>query len=917
MISRNRRLVDLVEKVFNQSPIDFTDSRPYLESFPFERRRSISPEDVLSESVVTDIDFHHLDQLRSVYPSRYSLGSIESNALEDVLATNETLIIFRSGTGSGKSTLVRRIDQYYKEICRQNSILRDTIGLSFFSYADYEKIAEKNHLDINVDITSSNRSEKLNSLCLVIGDQLLEFVAKISRVSSKGENESDILNKTSERIVEYQRGAEEYESISMLVDILSYTIQSYALEIQKNGPVRPKLFVSLLQEACENPYEFLEICVQLVCVKCNYLNSIIESKGGKKSKFIYVFDNADSINPELFSVFVYLRDKITIHAELQRNFSLVAFTRLSTSWFNVIATKGIDKMKAHRAPLPADVVLHSVLNFLLDPNQYEHYQYLNVDEKKQIIGRFLHLCVKLLDKKSDFYETINALSGTNVRNGYSQARKWVIDHSNLNNFPDFSKVNFNPVKINLYRSAKKQFIVQLCQQVLHGIFCTLENGGSIDVGVIRRHIELVVESSGILSSKNYIGKVQTLILERMVASLGKGGRNIDRIISIDSMKELFDLEIEKRLYSLDTVGYFSSDSYNMINYNEIEIQLVSKSIEHPVVDYLSKWAVRVLSTIKKDNRKKSNIKRTKPSEVTILRTVQTLEPIRLRKISGLNIQSRYRALTALYSKDEKYPTEPFDAYNLFVNDAGKSTLLKLYYLYYLNQLKSNDGVSHFDIRRYILSDLNTQVSEIDVDRVWLSMVHKHRRLAVISIADELNGLRGLENNVHESIYPSWAGKAYFCYFLGSNYYINWCFRYLVDLIESKDAQVTLGDPDEESDYVNNFYRYHKYVLHVFRVLYQRELPTLEKISEELDASPRLSECSVIGDVFFRTISSYCAVIRAYQIDPHMKSELLKSWLDLAEYIHNTTQDVFTARNMPVFWQEEISYLKKDFARYIS
>ena len=124
-------------------------------------------------------------------------------------------------------------------------------------------------------------------------------------------------------------------------------------------------------------------------------------------KVILVLDNADSINPNLFELITTIQERMRNSGRLDQPFSVVTFTRLSTSRLNVIGAIRNRAMYPHKSPLPAYVVLHSVVSFIHNRRNNDKYKKLDRSVRFELNARLLALVVNLVDGNSEFYETLN------------------------------------------------------------------------------------------------------------------------------------------------------------------------------------------------------------------------------------------------------------------------------------------------------------------------------------------------------------------------------------------------------------------------------------------------------------------------------------------------------------------------------
>lgn len=327
----------------------------------------------------------------------------EKRVLHEIFTGTDLIYAYRSGTGSGKSSLVRFLASFVKRIYVPQEFEtivspmmvcdlqnpkkfscgnRDINDETFETYAAefYELIARKLEQSIASTLHKNSRSFITSLYHLVysdeyqLNDDLIEFQCFIEEIGGGGHLTLPILKR---QFIQYKNTKTGKE----IVDFLFSYLQAKNMYRKENYRSIDTLFTPIT----------------------------------------IIFDNTDKVHYKLLSrIFEYFDTIQSLDYSQHANVKIVLFARLSTSEDTINSLGDID-WRSFQAPDVIKIITERCILYLL--NNKHNY---NDSDENAVRSKVLMLLIYLTHPYYRLDETIRAVSGTNIRNAMKFIRDYLL-----------------------------------------------------------------------------------------------------------------------------------------------------------------------------------------------------------------------------------------------------------------------------------------------------------------------------------------------------------------------------------------------------------------------------------------------------------------------------------------------------------
>ena len=392
---------NILKSVFSTSPARPADS--YIKSYAFDQRYVLLSGGKLEKQPVF-FSYRLPKWLRECE----ALGSYEKGFLNDVLNAPGRVVAYRSGTGSGKSSLVRAISESMATFAQERNWQQNFHCSSFIATIDLQA-ADAADVGINARLDDDgNTDDQLDlfddRLYGLLFEKLLDC---LQAICSDGAFKTILKELESTR--EFKRSAPFRGLVSEMAPML-----------QSDSDILVDKFVEYLNARTRK--EAFDILLHLYLF-IGHLHYVNKSMGNHKKSFVLFIDNSDKLHHVLLTRFInHLKEFASKTEHFSSDLKIALFLRLSTSKDQIGAIAEAD-YRYFSSPEPTDIILYKAVDFVLSEN--EGMGQFSASDVLSTKFAVLELLVELLDGRiQDFSNSIDAISGTNIRNAFTHVVAW-------------------------------------------------------------------------------------------------------------------------------------------------------------------------------------------------------------------------------------------------------------------------------------------------------------------------------------------------------------------------------------------------------------------------------------------------------------------------------------------------------------
>ncbi len=394
-------LMPLFTTLFPTSPAVLRTS--YVESAINDIRYSIGSESKFQSHFITQ-PLTSKDWLKD----DMVLGPYEKSLIYEILDETLPIVAFRSGSGSGKSTIVNAIRERTQEICNfkkpDNDSWAQQTGLrTFFAVVSLQKSSKYSY---KKSIGKRPSKKLLNNFYLWMAESIVkEFYKNIS------------LNLKNERVLQHFLNDNQTENGECLHFRQLYANHTSGFVSHTKAQDR-NTTLTLLRTKFSGRDAFT-VALGILASSARQVRA--RESSAENDNFVLCLDNTDLLKPELLRhLLEELKSELEEDELKASGLKIVVFMRLTTSR-DAIGALNNAQFKPLSSPDPLDVVIPKMLSFLFHSEEYENE--FNSDTILQARARIVEFLVRLNDPIDRFDELLSAISGTNIRNYFVQLQK--------------------------------------------------------------------------------------------------------------------------------------------------------------------------------------------------------------------------------------------------------------------------------------------------------------------------------------------------------------------------------------------------------------------------------------------------------------------------------------------------------------
>lgn len=380
---------EILTKVFSPEPAE--PRTTYIQSRPLDARYTLlNASGVLERTYVTG-DYQAPDWLDEVD----FLGAYEKNFLVDCLDFGGRLIAYRSGSGSGKSSLVLALDSACKLVSETRNWKNDYGCNTFFSHINIQSVGE---CGLRANIEPEELTSYIKKTCTLLSNHLREALFKT--LGNNNEDAIKFLRRVSKNLTQTP-----YIVVNTLAEF------SKSLNSSDSDGNKWINFVNLINQ--KDPEDRFELLYCLFgCLATFYPSN---------RNHIVCIDNTDQLHHVLLNhMMIRLQGLIAQYVEF-KNLKVVLFMRLSTANDQINAFPPA-WFREFSSPDPIALTLVRAIEFIFSDNKnFKIYEKNLINDAK---FRVSELVFTLLDDVKTFQTGLECMAGTNIRNCLLQAIKW-------------------------------------------------------------------------------------------------------------------------------------------------------------------------------------------------------------------------------------------------------------------------------------------------------------------------------------------------------------------------------------------------------------------------------------------------------------------------------------------------------------
>lgn len=873
---------NLLGAIFNSTPV--SSSTEYVGSACYELRRSFGQHQNHTFVQVRD------SELPEWIPEKLSFGPYERSILAQILYSASNVVIVRGGTGSGKSSLVEVLTKIASEAAVKSD-WQNTVGARTFLAAIDLQVPGQSLTHPSTD--DAQRQRQYNDLYELLADAFWRRfttittdetqVAVIRELWQQRVDHTDPVGNVASALLAFQEAVGLNEVDFEAAQAASLIKKCKAGVASIRSP-ETRLYISML------PF---------------YRLGVLHKRLGDK-RFVLVIDNLDPL-PSYVQSKLWQTFNGFFCASLTKGCGLIAalFLRISSA-HDPACTFTANVVADHAALDAADVVFYRTTYFLLNPTKFNGWLALHRSTQIALLNRLALLWCSLSNRESHASSVLNALSGTNLRNGFEYAIQWV-------QRVQFRDSQDQPVDDKHWTAISKTVLESLLGAKCDEIGRAIVEG--LRVKMQATELKRVVLDNGPHKAGVHVGEFLIEIAWRCFVDLGVfKSQNECHLRSVVS-KAIHDDEANLSQFK-SSVASFGESAFgyglsNLVLSNVSTIRsaaLESAVIEggttpqEPEVEFVRGLAATVRSKFVRycdSKAEEMGLETTALSSWKIVHFAQSLQDLETviaestksqsdfqsigqatRK--SLSLTKRMQSLIGSYSRhDILAPLLNAEqslsalALNLFTIDGRSicSAPLRILACLINNEYANQRSVASLsdDLHRhgYLESEMRGAITE---------MVRRDRRLIFSSTDDDFQGTDALVDDRNRPLNVSWSGYGHYRTLVRMPVYLQHCFLSLREVIDAADAVerkepgnwgVRNGVVHRLATVLVGFELLVKDEAVRLKNLYESFLQDCDRNQEAAQARMRrqeLSEESISLSIFFDSINDFMASLRRHALN---------------------------------------------------
>jgi len=395
-VTRRRELSNALARVFDDKPT--YEPTNYIVSAIGEIRRTLTAG---NEHEVRSL--YEDTKLPRWLGSGRHLGPYERILLADLISAREGLIVFRGGTGSGKSSVLYRLKRYVDIAFSRDQKAAD-VASSCLGLSDLQDLSPQ-LIDERTDLRARDAQT----------DALFFEIARRIEVATDGllKGTQTSLADLAEAALAVADGADGTGGWQVVAREMRDSLS------EKDNRER----WSVARFHFQKPYLKPDDLCRAALLPLVELGRRLRAKG---HRLILVVDNMDHIPNYLQNTLAqFLARAIETSLWRESAVSVVLSMRLSSS-SDPIAALAHYVWRTHDAPDPAQIVYLRLTQALL--NQNAHSSLMDGDESaaKHLELRLVAFWLRLSDPDGRMYQVLSGIAGTNIRNALLHAKAWCL-----------------------------------------------------------------------------------------------------------------------------------------------------------------------------------------------------------------------------------------------------------------------------------------------------------------------------------------------------------------------------------------------------------------------------------------------------------------------------------------------------------
>lgn len=914
-----------LDRLYNQifTERSATSRDTFIVSTAYELRHAVNGRDELYDNSVGP------SALPNWLEPALPLGPYERRLFNNLITGSDNLLVLRSGTGSGKSSIV----QYISSFCHnKTNRTRFRSGSrpydSFFHVVDLE--ASNRIFFDDVESTSDRYQATIDQFLHHITEYLSELVYKLIPNESSKIYKENILSfldgydrRTSNRIStvlgRILRDSRRYASINNSADILNYIISDKIPQL--------KLYDDQI-------HIYLAI-LSAISSQCR--------SSEPSMPLVIVFDNIDQISAYLQSVFcLQLQSFFSDDYFAASGLRTVIMMRLSSAADKVASLPNPPTLNSHESPNVIDLLTIRCMNFLLKPELFSHF--FDLDEHTKLIAyeKIYQFYMHLIDTKGDMRVLLQGLSGTNIRLATRHALKWLNSYqSRLNPESTVPKAIIEVRQSNILAAAVPNTVIKIINSICRGLdsisrdYLNIHGSDNTTPSELASDlffdlIEIIVfvfKNSRLVEHRKHSVKgircaIAATIANELATTLKSRANErqspsrdvlVDRIALFISRHALFSREVHPDQIKSALASII--EQYDLIEKNVVQDLIDDEYLDHPFIRHVCRIVQDALDVaVNNFDIKKNRIEFQTPLRSLSMKYFEDAD----RFIDSAPNFSRYDSAQLMLQRvqnSDGHDLFPINMYDVgFMKDRRVRIPIRIYILYYLRRNNMNGKertVSTYNSLRELA--LSLDFSEIDVDRVIMEFIRRDRRLIYSGVHDDALDISKWKAEADRHIRMTWSGIRYARDLVPLPAYVQWCFEQQEHFLASVSLE---GEIHDKGRIEGRFWS----ALRAFEAIVSEEKRMLD-LRSEADAKSftisgadrvRKYEMSVLGapvfDAFVRSSADFVSAIAnsARGIIARTTRERNLSRLD--------SDTIATLRTIMSTWISRLEFEKQEYGK---
>lgn len=894
----------ILKAVFSTDPAKLRDT--YVRSSAFEERYTL-----LNSGHLRTMASTPSPNLKRWYGDLSALGVYERNFLHEVLESYNAIIAYRSGTGSGKSSLVSAVSEATNDFCKSKQWKATFSVKNFISVIDFQRPGR-----LGLEETGSSEDSIISNT-----DRLNDELYKL--LSDKLSEQLQILT-TPKSLRQLLIALDEDRAFSNQVSVTRLT--SYLRDKFPENPtaLRNRFRAFVHDEKISNYDKFSSLYHVFAYIgACHGLD---RTKGKHTKDFVLIIDNSDKLHHvALTSLINIIKEMRADTLNYAHNFKVVFFLRLSTARDQIGALTEMD-YRSFCSPAPTEIVLSRSIDFIFNDTALKRKF-----QKKDILDaryRVVELILELLDERiHDFAIALDAISGTNIRIAFEHVVKWC--SADALRRRRGGETEFKTLKLSLTNAFVANEIISLYDRFnnyINDIFDDYHGRESLPTKkkILSNLSQIYRENFAIPDGEDndLNARMQAIMLaelvryrERMENICEQSSRHIRLNKSNERIRTTLHFDNPQKQEILE--GIISNCEISLTRGIERNIDggAILRAKQAIIATYLSHLR-RLFST--------------EPAVTKITgrfydsNTEEFVLPARIKE------QNRFQRTSLLFNLERSGSESDTLPINLISLDSSRISDLSLRILYYLceRQMSSTDagrGVQYEFLRQaafdhgFVLDDIRKSMEQL---------TELNRRLIYSRVADHYYFNSDQWERMYENkrFYVSWAGYKYFEILLGNPTYVQWMMDNTREIvIDYRYSRISSSSEFKTEDIEDKILAPHdrrlKFIEHMenvssgYRSIYTSEKSRMNQLDQRALRISAAACLSPIGDLVYRSARPIVRIMGAYtQNADHINRD------DLNSLEHTRFQIVKTLKNLQdlcfdihgqrnVNWRRTVSYVE--------